>query len=43
MAQGAVSLGGQKVSDAQLKLELRSGEQILVRAGKLKLERWVVR
>jgi len=43
MAQGAVSLDGQKISDAQHRLELRSGTQVLVRAGKLKLERWVVK
>ncbi len=42
MAQGAVSLDGQKVSDAQHRIELRSGDSVLVRAGKLKLERWVV-
>jgi len=42
MAQGAVSLDGQKVSDAQRRIELRSGDRVLVRAGKLKLERWVV-
>lgn len=43
LAQGAVSLDGQKVMDALRRIELRSGEQILVRAGKLKLERWVVK
>ena len=42
MAQGAVSLDGQKVSDAQHRVDLRSGDSVLVRAGKLKLERWVV-
>lgn len=42
MAQGAVSLDGQKVSDAQYRIDLRSGNTVLVRAGKLKLERWVV-
>ncbi len=42
MAQGAVSLDGQKVSDAQHRVDLRSGDTVLVRAGKLKLERWVV-
>jgi len=42
MAQGAVSLDGQKVSDAQHRIELCSGDGVLVRAGKLKLERWVV-
>jgi len=42
MAQGAVSLDGQKVSDAQHRVDLRAGDSVLVRAGKLKLERWVV-
>ncbi len=42
MAQGAVSLDGQKVSDAQHRIDLLSGNTVLVRAGKLKLERWVV-
>ncbi len=43
MAQGAVSLDGQKVPDAQHRVELCPGDQVLVRAGKLKLERWVVK
>jgi tyrosyl-tRNA synthetase len=43
LAQGAVSLDGQKVSDSQHRVHLRAGDQVLVRAGKLKLERWVVR
>jgi len=43
MTQGAVSLDGQKVPDAQHKVDLRPGDRILVRAGKLKLERWVVK
>jgi tyrosyl-tRNA synthetase len=40
--QGAVSLDGEKVSDPRLALELRSGSAVLVKAGKLKLQRWVV-
>jgi tyrosyl-tRNA synthetase len=40
--QGAVSLDGQKVSDPRLALELRPGTSVLVRAGKLRLQRWVV-
>lgn len=40
--QGAVSLDGQKVSDGQARVHLRSGDALLVRAGKLKLQRWMV-
>jgi tyrosyl-tRNA synthetase len=40
--QGAVSLDGQKVADPRFALELRPGTAVLVRAGKLKLQRWVV-
>lgn len=40
--QGAVSLDGERVSDVQLRVHLRSGESLLVRAGKLKLQRWRV-
>jgi tyrosyl-tRNA synthetase len=40
--QGAVSLDGAKVVDPRLALELRSGAAVLVRVGKLKLQRWVV-
>jgi len=43
LAQGAVSLDGEKVTDARAQIELRPGGQLLVRAGKLKLERWVVK
>jgi len=43
MGQGAVSLDGAKVSDVQHKILLRSGDRLLVRVGKLKLERWVVK
>ena len=41
--QGAVSLDGEKVADPRLSLELKSGSAVLVRVGKLKLQRWVVR
>jgi tyrosyl-tRNA synthetase len=41
--QGAVSLDGEKVADPRFTLELRSGSSLLVRAGKLKLQRWMVR
>lgn len=40
--QGAVSLDGEKVADPRLALELRAGSAVLVKAGKLKLQRWVV-
>jgi tyrosyl-tRNA synthetase len=40
--QGAVSLDGEKVADPRLALELRSGAAVLVKAGKLKLQKWVV-
>ena len=40
--QGAVSLDGGKVEDPRFALELRVGTALLVRVGKLKLQRWVV-
>jgi tyrosyl-tRNA synthetase len=40
--QGAVSIDGEKVTDAALRLVLRSGDSRLVRAGKLKLQKWMV-
>ena len=43
IAQGAVSLDGEKIADPRLAVTLRPGEALLVRAGKLKLERWVAR
>jgi tyrosyl-tRNA synthetase len=43
LQQGAVSLDGEKVADAGFRLALASGAEILVRVGKLKLERWRVR
>jgi len=42
IGQGAVSLDGQKTSDPALRLALCSGQSLLVKVGKLKLERWVV-
>jgi tyrosyl-tRNA synthetase len=42
VGQGAVSLDGQKALDPALRLALRSGQSLLVKVGKLKLERWVV-
>ena len=43
IAQGAVSVDGQKISDSYAKVWLRAGDDLLVRAGKLKLQRWVVK
>jgi tyrosyl-tRNA synthetase len=43
LLQGAVSLDGEKVTDSRLTLELAPGASRLVRVGKLKLQRWVVR
>jgi tyrosyl-tRNA synthetase len=42
IGQGAVSLDGQKISDAALRVALQPGQSLLVKVGKLKLERWVV-
>ncbi len=42
IGQGAVSLDGQKAADPALRLALHSGQSLLVKVGKLKLERWVV-
>ncbi|BDU71729.1 tyrosine--tRNA ligase [Mesoterricola silvestris] len=41
--QGAVSLDGVKVQDPRLAVDLAAGQSLLVKAGKLKLQRWVVR
>lgn len=43
LQQGAVSLDGAKVADPALRLALAAGDGLLVRVGKLKLQRWVVR
>ena len=40
--QGAVSLDGTKVGDPSFRLALNTGSTILVKVGKLKLERWIV-
>jgi tyrosyl-tRNA synthetase len=42
IVQGAVSLDGQKVEDPSTRMALRQGQSLLVKVGKLKLERWVV-
>ena len=42
IGQGAVSLDGTKAADPALRLALVSGQSLLVKVGKLKLERWVV-
>jgi tyrosyl-tRNA synthetase len=43
ITQGAVSLEGEKVSDPSFRLALKVSMKLLVKVGKLKLERWVVR
>ena len=43
LLQGAVSLDGEKVTDARLTVELKPGLSLLVKVGKLKWQRWVVR
>ena len=43
LLQGAVSLDGRKVADPSFRLALKSAMGILVKVGKLKLERWKVR
>ncbi|HXC18038.1 MAG TPA: tyrosine--tRNA ligase [Holophagaceae bacterium] len=43
ISQGAVSLEGEKVSDPSFRLALKVSMKLLVKVGKLKLERWVVR
>ncbi len=42
ITQGAVSLDGQKAMDPALRLALSPGQSLLVKVGKLKLERWEV-
>jgi tyrosyl-tRNA synthetase len=42
IGQGAVSLDGQKAVDPALRIALQAGQSLLVKVGKLKLERWVV-
>ena len=43
IGQGAVSLDGEKVLDPSFRLALKASMRLLVKVGKLKLERWVVR
>jgi tyrosyl-tRNA synthetase len=43
IGQGAVSLDGEKVTDPSFRLALKASMRLLVKVGKLKLERWVVR
>ncbi|MBS1766303.1 MAG: tyrosine--tRNA ligase [Acidobacteria bacterium] len=43
IAQGAVSLEGEKISDPSFRMALKTSMKLLVKVGKLKLERWVVR
>jgi tyrosyl-tRNA synthetase len=40
--QGAVSLDGAKVSDPTLRMNLQAGDTVVVRVGRLKLQRWVI-
>ena len=42
ITQGAVSLDGQKAMDPASRLALHPGQSLLVKVGKLKLERWMV-
>jgi tyrosyl-tRNA synthetase len=42
IGQGAVSLDGQKLGDPAIRIALATGQSVLVKVGKLKLERWVV-
>ena len=41
--QGAVTLDGAKATDPRMSVSLLAGESLTVKAGKLKLQRWVVR
>lgn len=43
ISQGAVSLDGEKVADPSFRLALRASMELLVKVGKLKLERWKVK
>ena len=43
ISQGAVSLDGEKVSDPSFRLALKTSMDLLVKVGKLKLERWKVK
>jgi tyrosyl-tRNA synthetase len=43
LSQGAISVDGQKVTDCKARVCLREGDDLLVRVGKLKLQRWVVK
>jgi hypothetical protein len=42
LQQGVVSVDGAKVSDPSLRIDLKAGETLLVRVGRLKLQRWVI-
>ena len=43
ISQGAVSLDGEKISDPSFRLALKTAMKLLVKVGKLKLQRWVVK
>lgn len=40
--QSAVSINGEKIVDARFSLELKPGLAILIRVGKMKLQRWII-
>ncbi len=40
--QGAVSLGGEKITDPQARLRLTPGDTLLVKVGKLSFQKWTV-
>lgn len=41
--QGAVSLNETKISDPRIKVKLHVGDHYLVRVGKLKIEKWIIK
>ena len=41
--QGAVSLNETKTSDPRIKVKLHVGDHYLVRVGKLKIEKWIIK
>jgi tyrosyl-tRNA synthetase len=42
LQQGAVSLDGAKVAEASHRMNLQAGDTVVVRVGRLKLQRWVI-
>ncbi len=41
--QGAISINGIKISDPKFKIKLAVGDHYLVRVGKLRIEKWIVK